>query len=44
VDKIHEELLDWLGDRFNPEAFSVDEVNQRLAPVQRWWKKTAGRK
>ncbi len=40
----HEELLDWLGDGFDPEAFSVDEVNRRLAPVQRWWKKTAGKK
>ncbi len=35
----HEELLDWLGDGFDPEAFSVDEVNRRLAPIQRWWSK-----
>lgn len=40
----HEELLDWLGDGFDPEAFSVDEVNRRLAPVQKWWKKTASKK
>jgi len=41
----HEELLDWLGDGFDPEAFSVDEVNRRLAPIQRWWSKaTAGKK
>lgn len=40
----HEELLGWLGDGFDPEAFSVDEVNRRLAPVQRWWKKTVGKK
>lgn len=40
----HQELLDWLGDGFDPEAFSVDELNRRLAPVQRWWKKTAGKK
>ena len=41
----HEELLDWLGDAFDPEAFSVDEVNRRLAPIQRWWSKaTAGKK
>ena len=39
----HEELLDWLGDGFDPEAFSVEEVNRQLAPVQRWWHKaTAG--
>lgn len=30
-----EELLDWLGDEFDPEAFSVDEINRRLAPLQR---------
>jgi len=41
----HEELLDWLGDGFDPEAFSVDEVNRRLAPIRRWWSKaTAGKK
>jgi hypothetical protein len=27
----HGEMLDWLGDDFDPEAFSVDEVNRRLA-------------
>jgi hypothetical protein len=26
----HEELLDWLGGEFDPEAFDVDEVNRRL--------------
>jgi hypothetical protein len=31
----HEEIRDWLGDDFDPEAFSVDEVNRRLAPLQR---------
>ena len=41
----HEELPEWLGDGFDPEAFSVDEVNRRLAPIQRWWSKaTAGKK
>ena len=40
----YEELLDWLGGGFDPEAFSLDEVNRRLAPVQRWWKKMAGKK
>jgi hypothetical protein len=40
----HDELLDWLGDGFDPEAFSVDEVNRRLAPIQRWWSKAIARK
>jgi len=41
----HEELLDWLGNGFDPEAFSVEEVNRRLAPIQQWWSKaTAGKK
>jgi hypothetical protein len=31
----HEEMRDWLGDDFDPEAFSVDEVNRRLAPLHR---------
>ena len=29
----HEELCDWIGDRFNPEAFSVDKVNRLLSPA-----------
>ena len=39
----HEDLLDWVGGEFNPDAFSVDEVNQKLAPLQRWWAKTSKR-
>jgi Plasmid pRiA4b ORF-3-like protein len=35
----HEDLSDWLGDEFDPEAFSVEDVNRRLAPLQRWWAK-----
>ena len=31
----HEEMLEWVGGDFNPAAFSVDDVNQRLAPLQR---------
>jgi|GEM_PF-2358658 hypothetical protein len=31
----HEDMLDWIGEEFDPEAFSVDEVNWRLAPLQR---------
>ena len=37
----HEDLLDWVGGEFNPEAFSVDDVNRRLQPLQRWWAKTS---
>jgi hypothetical protein len=40
----HEELLDWLGDDFDPQAFSVDEVNRRLALLQRRRKKAAAGK
>jgi len=31
----HEEMLEWVGGDFDPQAFSVDDVNQRLAPLQR---------
>jgi len=31
----HEELCDWIGDEFDPQAFSVDTVNQKLAPRRR---------
>jgi hypothetical protein len=40
----HEELLDWLGGAFDPEAFSVDEVNHRFAPLQRRRSKAASKK
>ena len=31
----HEDMLAWLGGSYDPEAFSVDDVNRRLAPLQR---------
>lgn len=40
----HEELRDWVGDDFDPEAFSVDEINQRLVPLQRRRNKAAAAK
>jgi hypothetical protein len=40
AQKEHEEMLGWVGGHYDPEAFSVDEVNQSLAPLQRWWAKT----
>jgi hypothetical protein len=38
--KEHDDMLDWVGGGYDPEAFSVDDVNRRLAPFQRWWAKT----
>ncbi|MGD0578982.1 MAG: plasmid pRiA4b ORF-3 family protein [Bryobacteraceae bacterium] len=31
----HADLLEWIGGSFDPEAFSVDHVNRKLAPLQR---------
>jgi hypothetical protein len=39
----HEDLLDWVGGHYDPEDFSVDHVNRRLEPLQRWWAKTLNR-
>ena len=33
--KRYQELRDWLDDDFNPQAFSVDSVNQMLLPKRR---------
>lgn len=38
-----EELIEWLGGSFDPDAFSVDAVNRRLAPMQRRRKKGASK-
>jgi hypothetical protein len=35
----HENMLDWLGGDYDPSAFSADDVNRRLAPLQRCWAK-----
>jgi hypothetical protein len=40
----HEELLNWVGGGFDPDAFSVDEVNRRFAPLQRRRSKAAAGK
>jgi hypothetical protein len=37
----HEEFLDWIGDDFDPQAFSVDNVNRMLAPLRRHRHKTS---
>ena len=39
--KEHDDTLDWLGGGFDPDAFSLDDVNQRLRPLQRWWARSA---
>ena len=31
----HEALRNWVGDDFDPKAFSVDDVNRMLAPLHR---------
>lgn len=31
----HEEMRDWIGEDFDPNAFSVDDVNRRLSPAPR---------
>ncbi len=31
----HEEMLEWVSGDFDPEAFSVNDINPRLAPLQR---------
>ncbi|HXB69869.1 MAG TPA: plasmid pRiA4b ORF-3 family protein [Candidatus Acidoferrales bacterium] len=35
----HGEMLEWVGEEFDPEAFSVDEVNARLSYLQQRWNK-----
>jgi hypothetical protein len=31
----HDSLLEWIGGSFDPEAFSAEDVNRQLAPLQR---------
>jgi hypothetical protein len=31
----HQEMRDWIGGDFDPQAFSVEEVNRKLAPRRR---------
>jgi Plasmid pRiA4b ORF-3-like protein len=37
----HDELCDWIDGEFNPEAFSVDQVNRFLSPARRRSKSSA---
>ncbi|MGH9594776.1 MAG: plasmid pRiA4b ORF-3 family protein [Bryobacteraceae bacterium] len=38
----HEEMREWIGDSFDPDAFSVEDVNRLLAPLQRRSAKAKG--
>jgi hypothetical protein len=40
-DEEYEETMMWLGGSFDPEAFDLDEVNARLAPLGRRARKKA---
>lgn len=40
----HEDMLEWLGGGFDPDAFSVEEVNRRLGAMQRSRAKSAAKK
>ena len=31
----HDELLDWVGEDYDPDAFSIDQINQMLTPLRR---------
>ena len=37
----HEEIIDWIGDDFDPQVFSVDDVNRMLAPLSKHRRKTS---
>lgn len=37
----HEELCDWIGGEFHPEAFSIKKVNRILSPARRRNKNSA---
>jgi hypothetical protein len=37
----HDELQDWVGDDYDPDAFSIEDVNQMLTPLRRRRDKTS---
>lgn len=37
ADIEHEDMLELVGGKYDPETFSVDDVNRSLIPLQRWW-------
>ena len=40
--KQYDELRDWVGDDYDPDAFSIKEVNRMLAPLRRRDKTSRG--
>lgn len=40
----HEELLDWIGGKFDPAAFDIDAVNDALALLIKRWNNPARRR
>jgi hypothetical protein len=33
----HEDLLEWIGGEFDPEAFDLEDINKRLEKIDEWW-------
>jgi hypothetical protein len=40
----HDELQDWVGDTYDPEVFSIDDVNRMLTPLRRRMGNTSRRR
>jgi len=38
----HADMREWYGKKFDPEAFSLDAVNRRLAQLRKWHTSQAG--
>ena len=38
----HEETLEWVGGEFDPEGFDLEEINQELQELRRWFGKGKG--
>ena len=39
----HEDVLEWVGDEFDPEEFDLNEVNDELRYLRRWLGKRRGK-
>jgi hypothetical protein len=37
----HDEVQDWVSDDYDPDAFSIEDVNQMLTPLRRRRDKTS---
>jgi len=40
----HDELQDWIGDNYDPDVFSIDDVNRMITPLRRRRAKPSGRR